>query len=46
MPFARRIFAISAASIEASKSMVATTCERCSGTSTNGVATYEAAAQS
>jgi hypothetical protein len=35
-PFARSVFATAAASMESSKSIVTTTCERCAGSATNG----------
>ncbi len=46
MPFARRVFAIAAASMLSSKSIVATTGERCAASVTKGVATDDASAQS
>ena len=44
IPLARRLFAIAAASIDSSKSMVTTTGERSAGSATNGVATSLASA--
>ena len=37
-PLARNVFAMAEASIASSKSIVATTCERCAGSVTYGVA--------
>ena len=46
MPFARRVAATAFASIESSRSIVATTWERAAGSVTNGVAASLASAQS
>ena len=45
MPFARRAAATAAASTGSAKSIVPTTCERCAGSATNGVANGDFSAQ-